>query len=247
MSTSGTAISTCCATSTSRSAKGERIVICGPSGSGKSTLIRCINRLEEHQEGQHRRRRHRARPTTCSAIDEVRREVGMVFQQLQPVPAPDRAGEPARWRRSGCASMPKKRGRGDRDAAISSGCASRSRRNKYPGAALGRPAAARGDRARAVHEAEDHAVRRADLGARPGDDQGSARHDGRARRAGHDHAVVTHEMGFAREVADRVMFMDQGQIVDQGTPEYFFSAAESERASSSCRKFWRTEKRNFVP
>ena len=43
---------------------GERIVICGPSGSGKSTMIRCINRLEEHQKGQHRRRRHRARPTT---------------------------------------------------------------------------------------------------------------------------------------------------------------------------------------
>jgi ABC-type methionine transport system ATPase subunit len=51
-STNGTAISTCCATSTSTSRKGERIVICGPSGSGKSTLIRCINRLEEHQKGK---------------------------------------------------------------------------------------------------------------------------------------------------------------------------------------------------
>ena len=71
--TSGTASSTCCGTSTCTVRRGERIVICGPSGSGKSTMIRCINRLEEHQKGQHHRRRHRAhqRPqdasTRCAA------------------------------------------------------------------------------------------------------------------------------------------------------------------------------------
>ena len=77
--------STCCATSTSRSARGERIVICGPSGSGKSTLIRCINRLEEHQEGHAHRRRHRAhrRPEGDRGDPP---QVGMVFQQFNLFP-----------------------------------------------------------------------------------------------------------------------------------------------------------------
>ena len=72
--------------------RGERIVVCGPSGSGKSTLIRCVNRLEEHQRGaivvdgiELTR--------DIKRIDEVRREVGMVFQQFQPVPASDHPGE----------------------------------------------------------------------------------------------------------------------------------------------------------
>ena len=73
-------------------AKGERIVICGPSGSGKSTLIRCINRLEEHQEG---------RLVVdgvelgddVKAIDQVRKQVGMVFPTVQFIPSPDRAGK----------------------------------------------------------------------------------------------------------------------------------------------------------
>ena len=81
--------------------------------------------------------------------------------------------------------VPQQGGRGDRDALPRPRAHPRAGR-QVPVAALRRPAAARGDRARAVHEAEADAVRRADLGARPGDDQGSARRDGRARARGHD-------------------------------------------------------------
>ena len=66
--------------------KGERIVICGPSGSGKSTMIRCINRLEEHQKGQDRRRRHRAQPTTSRTSSWSGAKVGMVFQHFNLFP-----------------------------------------------------------------------------------------------------------------------------------------------------------------
>ena len=84
-STSGSRSFTCCAISTSTVGSGERIVICGPSGSGKSTLIRCINRLEEHQEG-----RLVVDGVELSddvkAIEAVRRKVGMVFQQFNLFP-----------------------------------------------------------------------------------------------------------------------------------------------------------------
>ena len=83
--TSGTATSTCCATSTSRSMRGERIVICGPSGSGKSTMIRCINRLEEHQQGRIVVDGIEL-TNDLKKIDEVRREVGMVFQHFNLFP-----------------------------------------------------------------------------------------------------------------------------------------------------------------
>ena len=162
-------------------ARGERIVICGPSGSGKSTLIRCINRLEEHQQG------------TLSvdgveltddvkAIEAIRRQVGMVFQQFNLFPhltvlenltlAPMWVGQDAEAARPTSARC-----------SSSSACASPSRPRKYPLQLSGRPAAAGGDRPRAVPDAQDHAVRRADLGARPGDDQGGARRDDRARRS----------------------------------------------------------------
>jgi general L-amino acid transport system ATP-binding protein len=70
--------------------RGERIVICGPSGSGKSTLIRCINGLEEHQQGQITVDEIEL-TNDLKGIDAIRREVGMVFQQLQPVPTFDRS------------------------------------------------------------------------------------------------------------------------------------------------------------
>ena len=130
-STSGTATtSTCCATSTSQVAPGERIVICGPSGSGKSTLIRCINRLEEHQEGRIVVDGIEL-ADDVKAIEQVRRKVGMVFQQFNLFPhltvlenltlAPMWVGKHA-----------EEGGRGARDAAARSACASPSRRSKYP-------------------------------------------------------------------------------------------------------------------
>ena len=102
--------STCCATSSSTWREGEKIVVCGPSGSGKSTLIRCINRLEEHQEGDivvdgieltNDVQEHRDDPP------RGRHGVPVV----QPVPAPDHPREPAPWRRSGCARCRRRRPR----------------------------------------------------------------------------------------------------------------------------------------
>jgi general L-amino acid transport system ATP-binding protein len=112
-------------------AKGERIVICGPSGSGKSTLIRCINRAGGIPGGRDRRRRHRADGPTCKRVDEVRREVGMVFQQLQPVSASDRAGELHAGADLGAQHAEEGR-RGDRDE-ISGAGQDPDQANKYPG------------------------------------------------------------------------------------------------------------------
>ena len=156
--------------------KGERIVIAGPSGSGKSTLIRCINRLEEHQKGQiivngieltvrpqaHRRGAARS---------------GHGVPALQSVPASDDPAEPHAGADLG-ARRSEGRGRGSRDALPRAGQDPRAGQ-QVPRPAVGRPAAARRHCALALHESRDHAVRRADLGARPGNGQGSARGDGR--------------------------------------------------------------------
>ena len=165
--------------------RGERIVICGPSGSGKSTMIRCINRLEEHQTGTIVVDGIEL-TNDLKRIDEIRREVGMVFQHFNLFPHLTIL-ENLHARADLGAADAEARRRGDRDALPDPG--------EDPGAgeevsrpALRRPAAARGDRPRALHEPADHAVRRADLGARPGDDQGGARRHGRPRRGGDDHA-----------------------------------------------------------
>ncbi len=160
-------------------ARGEKLVICGPSGSGKSTMIRCINRLEEHQKGQIIVDGTEL-TNDLKKIDEIRRDVGMVFQHFNLFPhltILENLTLAPIWVRK----MPKKRCRGNRDALPDAGEDSRAG-DKVSGPALGRPAAARRHRALAVHEPEDHAVRRADLGARSGDGQGGARHHGLTRR-----------------------------------------------------------------
>ena len=166
--------------------QGERIVICGPSGSGKSTLIRCINRLEEHQKGQIIVDGVEL-TSDLKNIDKVRSEVGMVFQHFNLFPhltILENCTLAPIWVRK----IPKKEAEETamhflRKVKIPEQAQQVSR------PALGRPAAARGDRPVALHEARDHAVRRADLGARPRDDQGGARHHDRARRGGHDDAL----------------------------------------------------------
>jgi general L-amino acid transport system ATP-binding protein len=100
--------------------------------------------------------------------------------------------------------------------------------HKYPGQLSGGQQQ-RGDCPRAVHETENHAVRRTDLGAGPGNGQGGARHHDRPGRRRHDHALRTHEMGFARTVADRVIFMDKGEIVEQAAPDDFFDNPQNDR------------------
>ena len=88
--------------------KGERIVICGPSGSGKSTTIRCINALEEFQEGQVVVDGIELGPN-LKRVDEVRREVGMVFQSFNLFPHLSAFWTTAHWRRSGCAACRRRR------------------------------------------------------------------------------------------------------------------------------------------
>ena len=160
-------------------ARGERIVVCGPSGSGKSTLIRCVNRLEEHQRGV-------IRVDGVELTDDLQAHRRSAARSrhgvpaVQPVPASDDSGELHAGADLG-AQDAQARGRGTGDEAADAGQDPRAGA-QISRPALGRPAAARRHRPRLVHEPEDHAVRRADLGARSGNGQGSARHDDRARR-----------------------------------------------------------------
>ncbi len=124
--------------------KGERIVIAGPSGSGKSTLIRCINRLEEHQEGKIEVDGIEL-TNDLKAVDEVRREVGMVFQHFNLFPASDHPAELHAGPDLG-ARHSQGRGRGDRHALSRDGQDSRAG-PQVPWPAFGRAAAARRHRA----------------------------------------------------------------------------------------------------
>jgi general L-amino acid transport system ATP-binding protein len=205
---------------------GERIVICGPSGSGKSTMIRCINRLEEHQAGQiivggieltHDLKR----------IDKVRREVGMCFQHFNLFPhltVLENCTLAPIWVRK----MPKKQ-------AIESAMHYLERvkipeqANKFPGQLSGgqqqRVAIARSlcmnpkvmlfDEPTSaldpemIKEVLDVMVELAEEGMTM--------------------LCVTHEMGFAKLVADRVIFMDMGQVVEENKPEQFFNDPQNDR------------------
>ena len=151
--------------------RGERIVVCGPSGSGKSTLIRCVNRLESHQRGSIVVDGVEL-TDDIKRIDEVRREVGMVFQHFNLFPHLTIL--------ENCTLAPiwvRKAPKRDADELATKLLA----RVENPGSgeqiswpAFGRPAAARGDCTRLVHDAEDHAVRRADLVARSRNGEGGA-------------------------------------------------------------------------
>ena len=207
-------------------AKGERIVICGPSGSGKSTLIRCINRLEEHQRGQ-----IVVDGTELTSdlrkIDEVRREVGMVFQHFNLFPhltVLENCTLAPMWVRK----MPK---RAAEEVAMTflTRVKIPEQAHKFPGQLSGgqqqRVAIARAlcMTPKIMLFDEPTSALDPEMVKEVLDTMVSLAEEGMTM------LCVTHEMGFARQVADRVIFMDQGQIVEQNAPEPFFAAPENER------------------
>ncbi|ADZ70434.1 amino acid ABC transporter ATP-binding protein [Polymorphum gilvum] len=206
--------------------RGERIVICGPSGSGKSTMIRCINRLEEHQKGRIIVDGIEL-TDDLKKIDEIRREVGMCFQHFNLFPhltILENCTLAPIWVRK----MPKKRAE-----EVAMHYLERvkipEQAHKYPGQLSGgqqqRVAIARSlcmspkimlfDEPTSaldpemIKEVLDVMVNLAEEGMTM--------------------LCVTHEMGFARKVANRVIFMDAGQIVEQNEPEQFFTNPQHER------------------
>jgi len=206
---------------------GEKVVVCGPSGSGKSTLIRCVNRLEEHQRGV--LRVHGVELTTSLAqIERVRQDVGMVFQQFNLFPHLTVL--------QNCTLAPiwaRKRSRGEAEAqafTLLEKVRIADQAHKYPGELSG------GQQQRV-------AIARA-LGMNPKimlfDEPTSALDPEMVKEVldtmtalageGMTMIVVTHEMGFARRVADRIVFMDGGEIVEIAAPEAFFAAPRHERA-----------------
>ncbi len=204
----------------------EVVVVIGPSGSGKSTFIRCINRLEEHQEG-HIIVDGMEMGHDVSNIAAIRREIGMVFQQFNLFPhltvlqnvtlAPMRVRQ---WSREKAET---------KGMELLNRVGIPEQANKYPGQLSG------GQQQRV-------AIARA-LAMEPKimlfDEPTSALDPEMIKevldvmkelaQTGMTMMVVTHEMGFAREVADRVLFFDHGRIVEQGTPEYFFTSAQHPR------------------
>ena len=206
--------------------KGESIVICGPSGSGKSTLIRCINRLEDHQKGQIIVDGVEL-TNDLKKIDEVRREVGMVFQHFNLFPhltVLENCTLAPIWVRK----MPKK----DAEEIAMKFL----KRVKIPEQALKYPGQLSGGQQQRV------AIARA-LCMSPKimlfDEPTSALDPEMVKEVldtmvglaeeGMTMLCVTHEMGFARQVANRVIFMDQGQIVEQNEPNAFFNNPKSDR------------------
>lgn len=206
---------------------GERIVVCGPSGSGKSTLIRCVNRLEEHQEGVIRVDGIEL-SDDVKAIEQVRKQVGMVFQQFNLFPhltVLENLTLSPTW----VMKMPKAEAE-ERAMQQLKRVRIAEQANKYPLQLSG------GQQQRV-------AIARA-LCLRPKimlfDEPTSALDPEMIKEVldvmtelaeqGITMLCVTHEMGFAKAVADRVIFMDQGQIVEQNTPNEFFNNPRNERS-----------------
>ena len=206
--------------------KGERIVICGPSGSGKSTLIRCINALEEFQEGRIVVDGIELGPS-LRRVDDVRREVGMVFQSFNLFPhltVLENCMLAPIWVRH----LPKK----DAEAAAMKYLERvkiPQQAHKFPGQLSGgqqqRVAIARAltMNPKVMLFDEPTSALDPEMVKEVLDTMVDLAHEGMTM------LVVTHEMGFAREVADRIVFMDAGQIIEANTPVNFFANPQHAR------------------
>ncbi len=204
----------------------ERIVICGPSGSGKSTMIRCINRLEEHQRGKIVVDGIEL-TNDIKKIDEIRREVGMVFQHFNLFPhltvlqnltlAPIWVRKQSKAEAERTAMHYLERVKIPEQAA------------KFPGQLSGgqqqRVAIARSlcMNPKIMLFDEPTSALDPEMIAEVLDVMVELAEEGMTM------LCVTHEMGFARRVADRVIFMDEGQIIEQNAPETFFNNPQHER------------------
>ena len=206
--------------------KGERIVICGPSGSGKSTLIRCFNRLEAHQEGDivvngiplHDKMRN---------VGEVRRNVGMVFQHFNLFPHMTvlmncmvgpmwiKGVSQAEARKTALQFLERVRIPEQADKYPVQLSGGQQQRVAIARSLCMQPAVMLFDEPTSALDPE--------MVSEVLDTMTSLARDGMTM------VCVTHEMAFARAVADRVIFMNAGQIVEQGTPEAFFSNPQHER------------------
>ena len=204
----------------------EKIVICGPSGSGKSTLIRCINRLEEHQEGKIIVDGTELSENTKN-IEQIRAEVGMVFQQFNLFPhlsILDNCTLAPIWVKK----MPKKQAEELAMQQLEQ-VQIADQAHKFPGQLSG-------------GQQQRSAIARA-LCMQPKimlfDEPTSALDPEMIKevldamvnlaKGGMTMIVVTHEMGFAKEVADEVIFMDEGMIVEKNTTKEFFANPKSDR------------------
>ena len=209
--------------------QGEVLVICGPSGSGKSTFIRCINRLEEIQKGEILLEGHSIHADDVN-VNDLRTEVGMVFQQFNLYPhltvLDNVTLAPIKVR-----SMPK--GQAEELAMkLLERVGINDQASKYPielsGGQQQRVAIARALAMKPKVMLFDEPT--SALDPEMINEVLNAMKD--LAREGMTMLCVTHEMGFAREVADRVIFMDGGEIVEEGTPEHFFSNPQHERTKA---------------
>ena len=206
--------------------RGEKIVICGPSGSGKSTMIRCINRLEEHQSGDILVK-GTALTSDLKNIETVRREVGMVFQHFNLFPhltVLENCCLAPIWVKQ----LPRKEAE---EIAMNF-----LRRVRIPEQALKYPGQLSGGQQQRVAIARSLCMNPQVMLF---DEPTSALDPEMVREVldvmvelaheGMTMLCVTHEMGFAKQVADRVIFMDRGQIIEENVPDQFFDHPQSER------------------
>ncbi|WP_164658688.1 amino acid ABC transporter ATP-binding protein [Tropicibacter sp. Alg240-R139] len=209
---------------------GQKVVICGPSGSGKSTVVRCINRLEEHQKGQILVDGVEL-TNDAASVNRIRSEVGMVFQQFNLFPHLTVLDN---------LTLGPIKARGMTKKEAEERARHYLERVHIPDQAEKRPGQLSGGQQQRVAIARSLCMEPKVLLF---DEPTSALDPEMISEVldvmvdlaneGMTMVVVTHEMGFARKVADNMIFMDAGEIVEHGPPEEFFGAPRSER----CQKF----------
>lgn len=209
-------------------AHGERVVVCGPSGSGKSTLIRCVNGLETHREGEIIV--DGIKMSDPRSVEAIRAEVGMVFQQFNLFPHLSVLDN---------LTLGPMKSRGLSRAAAEEKAMALLERVQIPEQAKKLPRDLSGGQQQRVAIARSLCMEPKIMLF---DEPTSALDPEMIAEVldvivdlaeeGMTMVVVTHEMGFARRAADRMVFMDKGEIVEIGTPEQFFTAPKSERCKT---------------